>query len=123
MYDAFVQWVKLTISVEKYEFSRGLWLDHPSLADRHIAAVLRQGGARPDVEDRRPSFRVLLLGPREGREHASAIQLDIDALAHAAMSDSVPCGAAAVSALGEPVGPAYTTEGRPWVSLDFEVLY
>lgn len=123
MFDAFVDWLKLTISPDRYSYSRGMWVDSPALADAWIAAVMSNGGPRPDVDDRRPRFRVLLLGPRNGRQYADDIQGDMELLAQAALGDSSPCAAASVSAIGEPSGPGYTTENRAWVSLDFEVLF
>lgn len=122
MYDHFVDWLKLTLG-SKYEYSRGMWVDRPELANTWIAAVLANGGPRPDVEDRRPRFRVLLIGPRNGRQYADDVQADMELLMQASLGDSRPCGAASVSAIGEPSGPGYTTETRAWVSLDFEVLF
>ncbi|MBV7482525.1 hypothetical protein [Bordetella sp. BOR01] len=123
MFDAFVDWLKLTASPTRYTYSRGMWIDSLALADTWIAVVLATGGPGPDVDDRRQRFRVLLLGPRNGRQYADDIQVDMESLAAAALGDSAPCAAASVRAIGEPSGPGYTTENRAWVSLDFEVLF
>ncbi|MNZ87977.1 hypothetical protein D3C78_1068560 [compost metagenome] len=93
------------------------------MKDTWIASVVRNGGPPAVVDTRRPRFRVILLGPRNGRQHVLTINRNIESLALAAMGDSVPCGAVSVRALGEPVGPGYTTENRAWYSLDLEILF
>lgn len=123
MFDAFVDWLKLTVSADRYSYSRGMWVDSPALETVWIAAVLANGGPGPDVEDRRARFRLLLLGPRNGRQYADDVQADMETLMQAALGDSKPCGAASVRAIGEPSGPGYTAENRAWVSIDFEVLF
>ncbi|RSE88594.1 phage tail termination protein [Achromobacter denitrificans] len=123
MFEQFKEWVALTVPASTYAFSRGMWQDGPEVAQQWFCALLQMPGAAPDVDDRRPRYRVLLLGPRNGREHAGAIQATAEALAQAALGDIAPCGAASVRAIGEPVGPGYTAENRPWYSVDFQVLF
>jgi len=122
VYEAFVDWLTAVLG-ETYEVSTGQWVDGPSLADTWIAAVVQNGGPPVSVDDRRQRYRVILLGPRNGRQHVSTINQNIESLVQAAMGDAVPCGAASVRAIGEPVGPGYTTENRAWYSLDLEVLF
>jgi hypothetical protein len=99
-----------------------MWIDSPSVNGAFIASVQQMGGPAPDVEDRVIRFKVILLGPRDGRKHVVAVEQTMESLAQAALGDSSPCGAASVRAVGEAVGPGYTSENRPWYSLDFEVL-
>lgn len=122
MFDHLLDWVKAALG-DKYEYSRGMWVDHPGAADKFICALHQAGGLAPDVDDRRPRYRLILLGPTKGRQHTIEVQSDMDSLAMAALGDSAPCGAASVRAVGEPMGPGYTTENRAWFSLDLEVLY
>lgn len=122
MFDDLAEWVQAALR-EGYQYSRGMWIDHESLYDSFICAIQSMGGPGPDVDDRRPRYRILLVGPRNGRQHAPQLQQDIETLAQAALGDSVPCGAASLQALGEPVGPGYTTENRAWYSLDLEAIY
>ena len=122
MYEAFVDWLTAALG-ETYEISTGQWVDGPELSDAWIAAVVQNGGPAADVEDRRQRYRVILLGPRNGRQHVSTLNQNIESLVLAAMGDAVPCGAASVRAIGEPVGPGYTTENRAWYSLDLQVLF
>lgn len=121
MFDAFIEWVKATVGQE-YLYSRGMWIDSPAVNDKFIASVQQMGGSAPDVEDRIIRFKVILLGPRDGRKHVIPVEQTMESLAQAALGDSSPCGAASVRAVGEAVGPGYTSENRPWYSLDFEVL-
>lgn len=122
MFNEFVEWLRLTLGT-KYQYSRGMWVDSSALVTARIAAIYAMGGPQPDVDDRRPRFRVLLLGPQNGRQYAADIQTDMELLMQAVQGDLLPCGAASVLAIGEPAGPAYTTENRPWMSLDFQVTF
>ncbi len=121
MFDAFTDWLKVVVG-DGYLYSRGMWIDSPSVNGAFIASVQQMGGSAPDVEDRVIRFKVILLGPRDGRKHVVAVEQTMESLAQAALGDSSPCGAASVRAVGEAVGPGYTSENRPWYSLDFEVL-
>lgn len=123
MFEQFKEWVALTIPPSLYTYSRGMWQDSAAVAESWFCVLLQMGGPSPDVDDRRPRYRVLLLGPRSSRQHSGEIQAHAEALVQAAMGDVAPCGAASVRAIGEPVGPGYTTENRPWYSVDFQVLF
>lgn len=122
MLDELIAWAESVVGTD-YTFSKGMWLDHPGVSGDFIAAVMANGGPPVDVDDRRPRYRIILLGPRKGREHTGAVQAAIEALTLAAMGDSTPCGAASVRAVGEPAGPGFTTEDRPWFSVDLEVVF
>lgn len=122
MYEAFVDWLNAALA-GAFEISTGQWVDGPELRDTWIAAVQQNGGPPVDVDDRRQRFRVLLLGPRNGRQHVGTLNQHIETLVQTTLGDAVPCGAAAVRAMGEPVGPGYTTENRAWYSLDLQVLF
>ncbi len=45
-YDAFQDWLA-SILGEGYQYSRGMWVDHPSLDSAFIAAIQQTGGPRP----------------------------------------------------------------------------
>ncbi len=120
MYDEFTDWVKAVLPA--YAYKHGQWEETPSMATASICSIHSLGGPLPDVEDRRPRFRVILLGPRNSRGAAQQVKDDAYALAQAAMDGIAPCGAAAIRA-NEPSGPGYTTENRAWWSLDFQITY
>jgi hypothetical protein len=122
MYDALVDWV-VSVLGPQYQPSRGQWVDSPALADIWIASVHSMGGATVDVEDRRPRYRIILLGPRNGRQHAADIGNHAEMLVAATIDGSVPCSAASIRAMAEPAGPGYTTENRAWCSVDLQVTY
>lgn len=122
MYDAFTDWVKAVLG-SGYQYRHGAWEETEQLKTSMVCSFHATGGAAPDVDDRRPRYRVLLLGPRGDRAAAQAIKNDIHSLAQAALGDTLPCGAAGIRALGEPAGPGYTTENRAWWSLDFQITY
>lgn len=122
MFDDFKEWVELTLA-NNYAYTQGQWVENSANADTRICVIHSTGGAAPDVEDRRPRFKVILIGKRDNRGDVQQIKTDIYALAQAAMGDSRPCGAASVRATGETVGPGYTTEDRAWFQLDFQLIY
>src|SRR5690606_8936226 len=113
-----------TVLGTQYQYSRGQWVDSSATNDLWIASVHAMGGPGPDVEDRRQRFRVILLGPRNGRQHAAAIQGHMETLVQAAMAvDPIPCGAASIRAINEPVGPGFTAENRAWCSVELQVTF
>lgn len=122
MYDELIDWLRAVLGTG-YQFSRGMWVDHPALAGAFICAVHSAGGAAVSVDDRRPRYRVLLIGPQNGRQHAQALQDAANAIIQATMDDSAPCGAAHLRAMSEATGPGYTSENRPWYSLDLQATH
>lgn len=122
MYDEFIDWVSSVIG-PTYTMSRGMWIDSPSAAGLFIASVHGTGGLGVDVDDRRPRFRVVLLGRRETRSDVVSVGNSIQLLVQSAIDGTVPCGAATIRAIGEPIGAGYTEENRPWYSVDFEVVF
>lgn len=105
------------------QYARGQWIDNPALDLSFICAIHSVGGPSPDVDDRRPRFQVVLLGPRDGRQYAPRINECMGMLMQRTLSDAPPCGAALVRAMNEPIGPGYTTENRAWYSLDFQLTF
>lgn len=103
-----------------YEVSRGPWEDHESL--EFVAAVLGTGGPSIDVDDRRPRYRITLIGPRNKRSDASKIQEDMELVVQAILDGSKPCGSAHAKVISEPVGPGYTKDNRAWCSVDIQLI-
>ena len=122
MFDEFAAWVSAVLGAQ-YQPSRGQWVDSSALAGVWIASIHALGGPAVDVDDRRQRFRVILLGPRNGRQHSAAVGQHADSLVRATIDGAVPCGAAHIRAITEPAGPGYTTENRAWYSLDFQLTY
>lgn len=123
MYNEFAAWVQAVLGAQ-YQTSRGQWVDGPASADIWIASIHAMGGAAVSVDDRRPRYRVILLGPRNGRQHADDIGRAADSLVVATIDGGlIPCGAAHLRAMTEPSGPGYTTENRAWFSVDFQLTY
>ena len=50
-YDAFQDWLA-SILGEGYQYSRGMWVDHPSLDSAFIAAIQQTGGPPTQVGSR-----------------------------------------------------------------------
>lgn len=120
MFNNFKEWVE-AILTQTYTYSKGEWMDTPSL--QFICALYAMGGSAIDVDDRRPKFRALLVGPQDSRQSASLLESDIELLIQATLESEPPCGAASIRVITEPSGPGYTKENRAWVSVDFQITY
>lgn len=119
MLDELKDWIEAILG-PSWVYSTGMWTDRPDIAASPICSIQNDGGPQPDVDDRRPRFRVILLGPIQG---AVGMTKDAaDALTAAALSAATPCGAAHIR-IAEPTGPGTTTEGRRWYALDIEILF
>ena len=122
MLTEFKEWAQ-TVLGTSYTYAMGMWVETTATANTSYCVIQGAGGPTPDVEDRRPRFRVVLLGRRAQPGDSQAVYAAAQALVEASLGASAPCGAASVRAITEPVGPAFTTENRAWVQVDFQVLY
>ena len=118
----FKDWAASVIG-SSFTYAYGMWLETQSTVNSRLCVIQATGGPAPDVDDRRPRYRVVVLGRRDKREDAQQLIEVAEALMQATQDESAPCGAASVRAIREPVGPAFTAENRAWVQVDFEVLY
>lgn len=116
----FVDWLKLHLGAG-YLYWHGDWIDTAATATAFYCAVRADGGPRPDVDDRRARYSVVLLGRREERGDGQQLMDAAQLLMQASIDGPAPCGAANLRAMGEPVGPSATTENRAWVKLVFEI--
>lgn len=123
MLKQFIDWVMLTVDPLVYTYSRGMWIDSAALDQKRICAIAQQGGPEPYLDVRRQRFRVILLGRRNNRAEMIPIEDEMSILAQAAMGDSRPCDSAYVRAIGEPMGPSATVEGRIFWVQDYEVIF
>src|SRR5690606_22871317 len=110
MLNEFKEWVESILGAT-YAYSMGQWVETQESAAARYAAIQAAGGLI-QTDTRYPRFRLILLGRRNERQDAAGLMDDANALVVAGMGDSTPCGAASIRAVGEPVGPAYTTENR-----------
>lgn len=122
MLTEFKNWAAASLG-PTFTYALGMWVETSATANTSYCVIQGTGGPAPDVEDRRPRFRVVLLGRRGTPGDSQTVYAAAQALVEAALGESAPCGAASVRAITEPVGPAFTTENRAWVQVDFEVLY
>lgn len=122
MLDSFADWVERHIS--GYTLRLGDINESQADYPRSLCVIQQSGGVSPTMGVRFPRFRVFLLGPRNGGAHAKQILGDANKLVIAAMDHlDVPCKAANVKTLVEPIGPNFTKEGRAWTQLDFEIIF
>lgn len=93
------------------------------MAKDFLCVVQGRGGSPIDVDDRRPNYRVLLMGPERSRSDVASVRTAAEAIVQAILDETAPCGMAGIKAMGEPVGPAYTAEDRAWMSLELQLTY
>lgn len=120
MFSELKEWIESLLGTE-YQYSMGPWQETNDLD--FVCTIIGMGGAGVDMDIRKPRFKIMLLGPRNGRQYASKVLTDIDNLIQLAIDSNPPCGAATIRAVTEPTGPGYTTENRAWVSVDFQIIY
>ena len=116
----FKDWVESMLA-DRYSYTLGQWVE--SAQDKRYCVIQPAGGMAPNVEDRRPRFRVLLIGGRNKRQDAMSLIADASILIDETLNNSAPCRVAGIKALGEVIGPGYTSENRAWVQVDFELVY
>jgi len=114
-------WIAQTLGTD-YRFFFGMWVESETDADISYCVIQAAGGNAPIAEDRRPKFRVILLGKRNGND-ADKIYSDAQSLMTAIELIEPPCNYASVSATAEPTGPAFTTENRAFMQLGFQMLF
>lgn len=102
----------------------GMWVDTPQNKTQFILSVQQEPSSMPVVDYQRANFRVILLGPQNGREHQLRIMQDAQDLINAAIARAtIPCGAAHVTSSGSAMGPGLTTEYRAWAQLNFQLIF
>lgn len=121
MFEEVADWV-LAVVGDTYTPARGQWVESTLTADKYYLVVKGAGGLSPMVDVRKPKFSIILIGRRDKREDSGKILQDMELLMKASLGDSKPCGSASLKAMGEPIGPGFTTENRAWSQVDFEVL-
>lgn len=123
--DEVLAWIMAVPEFAGYVPSRGMWVESASLDDKRILALYGEGGGNPGVIERYPRVRVLILGKRGERNVAGAVA---ELAAHAellALRTFTEYRAECVAQfrmLGDIVGPGYTTEDRPWLEINLELI-
>lgn len=120
MFENLKAWIESLLD-SKYQYSLGPWVDNSSLD--YVCAIYAMGGAPVDVDTRRPRYKILLVGPENGRQFGATLLSDIELLMQESIDGTVPCGAASIRAMTEPSGVGYTEENRAFVSVDFQLTY
>lgn len=123
MFDEFKVWVEGVLG-NSYRYFQGNWIEDPGTHGDYFCSI-RSSGSAPTADKRVVQLDLILAGPRNERGAAARVRVDAERLMAFATAEDrlVPCGAANLRALREPVGPGYTSENRAWYSLTFEVIF
>lgn len=124
MIDALENWVtSLTLS-QSYQLFIGEWVEARQDENKFYLMIRNDGGPAPGPDIRWQTFGVVLVGRRNKRSDAEFLKLDANAIIEAAIAHEViPKCSVIVNALGEPVGPGFTTEGRAFYQLNLQVIF
>lgn len=118
----FQQWV--SVYLPDYAPWIGPWEDNQNNKTQFIVSIQQQSGGAPVVDVQNANYRVVLLGPQDGKKHKNKIMSDAGLLIKAAIKREImPCGAANLRSLGAAMGPGLTQENRPWAQLNFEMIF
>lgn len=120
--DALFEWMGAILG-GKWTIADGAIPANGKFDKSFVCVVQGRGGPSPDVDDRRPHYRLILMGPEKRRDEKASVRDACEAIMQSILDESAPCGVAGIKALGEPVGPAYTAEDRAWMSLELQMTY
>ena len=102
----------------------GMWQDVKQNQGQFLVSITQEQAGGPSADVQRANYRVILLGPQNGREHQLKIMNDAQQLIESAISRAIiPCGAAHVTSLGSAMGPGLTAENRAWAQLNFQLIF
>lgn len=122
--DAVKEWLEAdpTWAARGFQFALGKWTDSPPNAQNRIALLSMSGGRTPMTDVGFDGVSLVLLGKQKGQTDAAALlQAAVD-LRQRLFTDYKVCGVTQIKLLGGIIGPGYTTENRPWVELNLEVI-
>lgn len=115
-------WLKLHIAGYSHVFAPWIETGQDGLAKYCVLAG--DGGLKPIAEDRAKNFTVFLIGPVRSQQASKTLLADSGRIMAAIIAGEVlPCGTATIVALGEPIGPGLTSEGRAWVQINIQVMF
>lgn len=126
IFEDFTAWFSGAPGADVYTRARGTWVDSPTNDDKRFAVFSMQGGFAPDVDSISPHVQILLIG-RKGERNVAGALPDIENFAYSLIlrSMSTFCSGsitAVRSITSAPTGPGFTTEDRPWYTLNFELM-
>jgi len=122
MFDELVEWLSAVLGSTWVVVDGGL--PNSTDFDKGFYCIIRgMGGLAPDVDDRRPHYKMMLLGPKNNRAAKAEVRSAAGNIMNACLGDTTPCGAASVKAMGEPIGPSYTVDDRAWMSVDLQITF
>ena len=115
-------WLKLHITGYSHVFAP--WVETGQDSTTKYCVLAGDGGLKPVAEARAKNFTVFLIGPVRSQQAAKTLLTDAGLVMAAIMVGEVlPCSAANIVALGEPVGPGLTSENRAWVQINIQVMF
>jgi len=119
----FQEWLSALLGT-KYTPWVGPWVDTAKNKDKFLVSIQQNPGGATIVDLQRANYKVILLGPQNGRDKQLEVMGDAQTLINATIERAIiPCGAAHVRSLGAAMGPGLTEEDRAWAQLNFELIF
>lgn len=123
--DAVKEWLEAdpTWPALGFQFALGKWTDSPTNAQSRIALLSNSAPGRAPITDVGFDMVTLtLLGPQKGQMQVGTLQQIAVNLRERLFTDYKVCGVTQIKLVAGIMGPGYTTENRPWVELNLEVI-
>lgn len=106
-----------------FAFAQGEWIDTAANATQRICYLTAMGGrSSPEPSLFYDSVRVTLLGPQKGGAQMKPIRDIAYAIRQRLITDRKTCDVTQFRLQAAPVGPGFTTEKRPFMELNFEII-
>lgn len=123
MYEQLEEWLRIFLQGTAYTYQHGEFSDATDDAGNFFCALIQTGGPTPDVEDRTKRFSIYFIGRAQNRGDAQKVLADAESIVQATMGEIMPCGAARVGTMTEPIGPGFSNENRAFCQLDIEINF
>lgn len=117
------EWLRIFLTTPVYKYQYGEFSESPTEGDQYFCVLRANSGPAPVADDRTKRFTVIIIGRRQNRTDGAQMLADAEKIMRAAMGEIMPCGAAGVRALSEPVGPGYSNENRPFMQIEIQIIF
>lgn len=123
--EAVKEWLEADPAWSSYGFElfQGIWRDSTANANKRLCVLTSTGGRTSNELDVfYDSVRVILLGPQKGNADTNPLRAITYGLRDRLKTDYQNCEVSLFRMQGNPIGPGYTTEERPWFEINLQLI-
>lgn len=119
------EWLTALIADPAYQVTYSPWVETGDDGGQRYCVIGTNSGVSPSEDVRRKNYNLFLLGPINSPGESTALLALAEYIVTAIVgeSQSMPCGAAMVSVMNEPIGPALTSDNRAWVQINLQITF